>query len=1143
MNLLTLAGRGLVHYASMHAAVLLGVVAGTAVLTGALIVGDSVTGSLRSLTLERLGNIDQALIADRFFRAALAGEVASDKIVPGTFAAVVPAIVLRGTVENPAAGTRANGVNVLGCDEQFAQAGAGGPPLPLAATEAVINEALAGELGVKIGDELLLRIPVSPDVPPDSPWGRKSESVRSRRLQIKAVIPNRGLGQFALRPSQRQSLVAFVSLATLQAALEEPGRVNALFALGNDPQQPAPEAADAQLAAALRPELSDYGLAVEVTKRGYVRLASDRLMIAPAIERTALKQLAPWEPRGVLAYLANSIAAGQGEIPYSTIAAVDYDEQPPWGPLVDPAGEPIGSLADDEIVLNQWAAGDLGGLAPGDVVRITYFEPESTHGEVRERTAEFSLKAVCPMSGAADDPALTPEVRGVTDQESIADWDPPFPFHAERVREQDETYWDEHRGTPKAFVSLATGQRLWGSRFGRLTSLAMPVPDERTPEAADELQGEIARRLQFDSAELGMSFAPIKRQGLIAAQGTTPFAGLFLGFSFFLIAAAVMLVALLFRLGIERRASEVGMLLALGLRAAQVRRLFVLEALVVTVLGGLLGAAAGVGYAWLMLAGLRTWWRDAVNTNALQLTVTPQSLLIGAASGTLVALLAIAWSVWSAGRVSVRRLLAGEMTAPRLGSSRGSFAAAALGAVALVAAVTLAVFSRELTAEQQAGAFFGSGALALFALLAWIWSWLAAGGGALGLGAGGGLLLLAARNAARAAGRSALTIALVAVACFLIVALSAFRIDPAGDVPSRTDGTGGFALVAESDHPLYVNPDDADARADLGFSPQAEQVLAGAKIFPLRVRPGDDASCLNLYQPRQPRVLGVPPDLVQRGGFDWAQTAPPVGPHARDEADNPWRLLERSLPADEHGRPRVPAVIDFNTAMYSMHLWQGVGATFSLDDGQGGTITLEVVGLLQNSILQGDVLIAESQFKRLFPAQSGFRILLVDAPPQDAAAVQQALESNLSDFGVDAQPTLTRLAGFAAVQNTYLSTFQSLGGLGLLLGTLGLATVQLRNVLERRGELALLQAVGFARGRVAELVLWEQVWLLATGLIVGVVAALVAVLPHWLLHRATVPWQSLGLTLAAVVVAGLLASLFAVRAAMSEQLIAALRGD
>src|SRR5205823_3691252 len=107
-----------------------------------------------------------------------------------------------------------------------------------------------------------------------------------------------------------------------------------------------------------------------------------------------------------------------------------------------------------------------------------------------------------------------------------------------------------------------------------------------------------------------------------------------------------------------------------------------------------------------------------------------------------------------------------------------------------------------------------------------------------------------------------------------------------------------------------------------------------------------------------------------------------------------------------------------------------------------------------------------------------------------------------------------------AVQNTYISTFQSLGALGLVLGTFGLAAVQLRSVLERRKELALMRAAGFRRSRLGEMVLLENLLLLFGGLLLGTVAALVAVLPQMLLGTASVPFVDLAATLGAVLVVG-----------------------
>src|SRR5712691_9678820 len=109
-------------------------------------------------------------------------------------------------------------------------------------------------------------------------------------------------------------------------------------------------------------------------------------------------------------------------------------------------------------------------------------------------------------------------------------------------------------------------------------------------------------------------------------------------------------------------------------------------------------------------------------------------------------------------------------------------------------------------------------------------------------------------------------------------------------------------------------------------------------------------------------------------------------------------------------------------------------------------------------------------------------MFLIDAPSNSVAQVSATLGRALQDVGLELMPAAQRLAAFNAVQNTYLNTFQVLGGLGLLLGSMGLGVVVLRNVLERRGELGLLQAVGFTRRSIFQLILGEHAALLGLGL-------------------------------------------------------------
>ena len=228
--------------------------------------------------------------------------------------------------------------------------------------------------------------------------------------------------------------------------------------------------------------------------------------------------------------------------------------------------------------------------------------------------------------------------------------------------------------------------------------------------------------------------------------------------------------------------------------------------------------------------------------------------------------------------------------------------------------------------------------------------------------------------------------------------------------------------------------------------------------------------------------------------------------------------------------------------MYSLQLYGGIGQkfTFAYDD---RPVEFRVVGLLSLSVLHGNLLISEADFRQLFPDISGYRFALLRTPPREMQRVAEVLEDRLSDQGFDATQTAVVLSGLMALQNTYLRTFQMLGALGLLLGTFGLAAVQLRSVLERRGEMGLLRAAGFRRRRLAQLVLLENVFLLLAGLLVGVVAALMTVLPHMLGGGARVPVVELATMLAIVLLVGLAAGLLAARATLRVPVLAALREE
>lgn len=1167
------------HYRRIQLAVALGVAVATAVLTGALLVGDSVRGSLRDLTLQRLGKIDSVLVGGHMFRAALADELAAGPDFKEYYSVAEPAILLNGTVQvgSGAKAQRATGISVVGCESKFWSLGEGGPTKPLAGGEVALTEPVARELGVAVGDDVLLRIPIASAIPADSTLGEKTDTSRSRTLKVAAVLPAEGLARFGIAPSQQLPRNAFVPIAVLQDVLEQRGKANAILVATDATNRAAGDDAQQALEISLRPVVEDYGLRVEEIPAAAAYQISSNSLVLP---ETVVRLFGDGQP--VVTYLANTISAGEGKsqrkIPYSTITGVDSKLE--LGPLLDEAGQPV-VLADDEIVLNRWAADDLK-VKVGEPITVTYYEPESTHGKLHERsTTPLKLRAIVELETAdgkptlAADPKLTPELPGVTDQKSISDWDLPFEL-VEKIRPRDEDYWDEYRTTPKAFVSLATAKKLWASRWGSISLIRLPMPSKGT-------LGEMTSMVEEKTSptEMGMTFLPVKAQGLMASAGTTPFEALFIGFSFFLIAASVMLMALLFQLGIEERARELGTLSAVGMSRKRLAWLLAREGLIVAAAGATAGVICGVLYAWLMVFGLRTWWLAAISTPFLRLHVSPASLIIGWSIGVLISWLTIRWSIRRLVRLPAARLLAGASQPSPLGRGQGEGALRTARPASMIwrwrswrlvlgtLVVAQCIGGFFLRGESQAGIFFGSGAAMLALLLGEIRFRLRDLALKLNVHQSFSLLKLAALNVARNPGRSTLTIGLVAAASFLIAAVSAFHLN------TGESGTGGFKYMATSDLPIHFDLNTPKGRQEMSVSDQVrtgeklsdEQVLSGLQIYSLRVATGESASCLNLYQPKQPRVLGVPQSLIERGGFNFVTAAKST---KGSESANNWELLNEKGRVAEDGQEAIPVVLDAATAIYSLHLG-GVGSQFTVRDGADRPVTLEVVGLLENSILQGNLLVSEANFLKMFPDTAGYKFFLIEEKSSGAAhtvtaeskgvdniagadgtrpvaskverSVPATLESALGEEGFDVVDAREQLAQFLAVQNTYLSTFQSLGALGLLLGTIGLAVVQLRSVIERRGELALMRAQGFNGRRLTLMVILENAVLLVGGLAVGCVSAAIALIPQWAPQAASVPWFVLTMLLSTIAAVGLLAGWLATRSTLRAPLVAALRGD
>lgn len=1097
MNFKKLVFRSLVYYRRSSRWVVLGTAVCTAILVGAFVIGDSVRYSLRKIVLDRLGKTEFAMSAgDRFFRAELADDLSKVLSAP-----TAPLLQTAGIAVTEGGARRVNRIQVLGVDRRFGQfADSQEIYGSIQPDEAVINRPLAVRLGIKVGEVILLRAEKLDAMPKDAPLALDTESSLTRRFKVKAVVSDAEFGRFSLRADQISPLTVFVSLSFLSQEMDLENRANVLLVA---------ERGDSPLDMSFVNEAfkemwtpADAGLNVrQLFDQNIAELKSNRIFLDFPVAETVLSLFPGAQP--VLTYFVNEIRLGNRATPYSFVSAPGVSRIVP-------------KLGEEDIILNEWLAADIS-ASVGDEVQLNY----SILGpgrDLKEQISTFRVKTIVSIKGQYADRDLLPDFPGLAGEENCRDWNPGIPIDLDKIRDKDEDYWDNYGGTPKAFVSLDAAQKMWTNRFGNVTAIRFPGLDK-----------DIVEKILKDNLEpasLGFIFQDVKEDGLQASSSAVSFSQLFLGLSFFIVLAALLLTGLLFVFNTEQRSEENGLYLALGFSKKLVRRLVLIEGAVLITVGSVLGSFLGVIYNQAVLWALKTVWQAAVGTSALHIHLNVKSISFGVLIGILVAFV----TIWIVTRKQIGQpvtaLQRGQTKLENLGKRRPK-RSTFFGIVCVIAVLPLLLLTNMGKGDLAFAAFFIAGILLLtggmFLTNALLFK----------IGQNSrpdrlNLFNIGIRNSARKRLRSVTLIGLLASGLFIVFTVGANRLNSLKDADRRNSGTGGFALFGESSLPILYDLNTTKGQQFYGLERVSSMDI---QYVQFRVKEGDDASCLNLNQVTNPPLIGVDPlQLAKREAFTFAEISGDVDPQ------NPWSVLDTNLPGDV-----VPAVADLSVIVWGMG--KSVGDVLTYVDEAGQTFRLKLVGGLANSIFQGNVIISEKAFILKYPSISGTRIFLADISPENRDKVAEDLSWAMQDLGLDIVSTSKRLAEFNAVQNTYLSIFLILGSFGLMLGSFGLGIVVWRNIKERQGELALLRAVGFSRKVVQFYVLSEHFALLAAGIVYGMFAALVATLPSLLTPGAQIPYPTILILFIIVGLNGGLWTYAAAKTATKEDLYPALRKE
>ena len=1084
--------RSLRHYWRWHVGLLLGVAVAAWVIVGSLLVGDAVKATLARQAKLRLGQIDEAVSTGEGFvstrvATSLQGKLPAAKIAPVLF--------LKGTVSVPGGAQRANGVNLIGVEESFWKLATAPRPAPAGLA---VNEALAALLHLQGGETLIARFEKPSLISRDAPLSGESDQTAVLNAPLAGIVTAEALGDFSLKAEQSAPLNLFVPLADLQQAADQAGQCNLLLAQSHSSPDTAPNSLLGALQSADSWTLADAGIELTALANGSTtRIASPRIFLPEALVKAA-----GGEASGVLTYLCNAATgAEQHYTAYPMISAVDARLG-----VVPP------DLPANGMVINQWMAEQLQ-LKVGDAVKVNYFTVTRAR-QLAEQNADFVVHSILPMEHPAMNEEWTPNFPGVTEAANCRDWKPGIPMKTKGfITNADEAYWQKYKATPKAFIALETGQRLWQNRFGNLTSLRFAA----TPEV---LEGKLKASLTL--RELGFAFAEPQKLAQAAVDGSMDFGALFLSMSFFLIITALILASLLFLFNVEARAGQVGLLRAVGISGDRVRWLFIGESLLAAVLGAVLGATVAAFTTGWLLGRLEGDWRGAVGGLHFVREIHGTALLHGIGMTLAFTLGAVWWVSRRLTKCAPQRLLAGDglqlAGATKLTKRRRTFHFW-LGMACLLIAVGVARQATQLTRTTQPGAFFGAAILVLTGGILLCGDWLrgleqrttgVASPWALGL-----------RNAVRRRGRSLAILGLLASGIFMVTALHAFHQDAAED---EGKGTGGFDFIGTSDLSIYEDLNTPEGRETYGLD---AKLLEGTQLTAFRQREGEEASCLNLNQAQTPSVLGIDPARMVESAFQmklWKGVA---------AGAKSWEALETTL---DDGA--IPALADQNSAMWALK--KGLGEVVEMKDAQGQPLRLRLVAFVNGTILQGHLVIAEKAFLKHFPDTAGTRFFLVKSP--HPAAIEH-LTRQLQNRGLALRPARGRLGELQGVQNTYLQIFSALGGMALILSTAALALLIARNVLERQSEFALLQATGFRAAQLRQILLGEHLPLFLMALVLGIGAAILAVWPQITEGGRSLPVGLLAVVLSGLTMGGIAFCLLAAHLALRRPLLASLRQE
>lgn len=585
MNKTTIISHNRTYYKRFYRLVAIAVIIMMAVLSGSMLLGDSVRGTLTDRVNERLGTAETIISSGTGF--------INEQIMLSPLMANARGYLLaQGFIS---ADGKLFPVYVWGSDNDSIEYG-----------DAIINEPLAQKLNIPTpicendSREVALHLPSHSLVPSGSLFVTKSYATQMR-IRINKTKDVQSGGNLLLKNEQTLPLNVFVNRRQLCEVMELEGKLNII--LSDD------KLTEEQVEHIWNPQLS--GVHISDSSLTY-----DGIFIQDEIVK-ALKPEVTY-----FSYLVNDIICNTDTVPYSFVTAVDkWNDQP---------------LTGNEIILSDYAASQLH-VGAGDSVRMSYFLSRDLKNlETKEK--KFRVKSVEPLSSFMADKLLSTEFPGLSNVEKCTDWDSDLPIKMDHIHKTDEDFWYKYKQTPKALVAYDAVIQDWGNSFGTATALKFHTPiADNIPKATPSLTGKAG-------VGLFLTILSPREQGIYSANNGTDFSSLFLALGFFIIVSAILLMQNpLFEMFTQRK-GELQLYLQLGFKPKAIHALLFKEAFGIMLFASPFGVLAGILYSGITLWLLGNVWSGATHTEGFALHINPLTVVVSWVIGLLICAISL-WYV------------------------------------------------------------------------------------------------------------------------------------------------------------------------------------------------------------------------------------------------------------------------------------------------------------------------------------------------------------------------------------------------------------------------------------------------------------------------------------------------------------------